>query len=94
VRWRVAGRIAIAWLITLPASGLMAAVAELIARIGPIGIAIDAVIGVGVIVLIYALSRRNRVAHHNVTDSGQVPVIQSPAESETAAVKRKKAVTK
>jgi PiT family inorganic phosphate transporter len=73
VRWRVAGRIAIAWLITLPASGLMAAVAELIARIGPIGIAIDSVIGLGVIITIYLLSRRNRVASDNVT--APVPVV-------------------
>jgi PiT family inorganic phosphate transporter len=95
VRWRVAGRIAVAWLITLPAAGLMAALAELIARIGPVGIAIDAAIGMGVVVLIYVLSRRNRVASHNVTDSGQVPVIspQNVAQ-QSAAAPKKKQVTK
>ena len=35
VRWRIAGRIAMAWLITLPASAAMAACAELVARLGP-----------------------------------------------------------
>lgn len=88
VRWRVAGRIAIAWLITLPASGLMAALAELIARIGPVGIAIDGVIGLGVIVAIYWRSRRNRIAHHNVT--GPVPVVPR----RTSVAERKRAMTK
>src|SRR5690606_41460564 len=35
VRWRVAGRIALAWLVTLPAAAAMAALAELVARLGP-----------------------------------------------------------
>lgn len=74
VRWRVAGRIAIAWLITLPAAGLMAALAELVARLGPIGIAIDAIIGVAVIVFIFVRSRRSVVAHHNVTDAPDAPL--------------------
>jgi PiT family inorganic phosphate transporter len=87
VRWRVAGRIATAWLITLPAAGIMAALAELIARIGPVGIAIDAAVGAGVIVVIFLRSRRDRVAHHNVTDTGTVPddaaAIPAPAKRAT-----------
>jgi len=79
VRWRVAGRIAIAWLITLPAAAVMAAAAELIARIGPIGIAIDAVIGVGVIVFIFVRSRRHKVDASNVTDT--IPVIPDDASA-------------
>ncbi len=67
VRWRVAGRIAVAWLITLPAAGAVAALAELVARLGVIGVAIDAIVGVGVTVFIFIRSRRRVVAHHNVT---------------------------
>ncbi|HOB57051.1 MAG: inorganic phosphate transporter [Microbacteriaceae bacterium] len=76
VRWRVAGRIAVAWLITLPAAGAVAALAELVARLGVIGVAIDAIVGVGVTVFIFIRSRRTVVAHHNVTaaaESGERP---------------------
>ena len=76
VRWRVAGRIAVAWLITLPAAGAVAALAGLVARLGVIGVAIDAIVGVGVTVFIFIRSRRTVVAHHNVTaaaESGERP---------------------
>lgn len=76
VRWRVAGRIAVAWLITLPAAGAVAALAELVARLGVIGVAVDAIVGVGVTVFIFIRSRRTVVAHHNVTaaaESGERP---------------------
>ncbi len=73
VRWRVAGRIAIAWLITLPAAAAVAAAAELIARIGPAGIAIDAALATGAILFMFIRSRRKRVAHHNVTDHDETP---------------------
>ena len=72
VRWRVAGRIAVAWLVTLPAAAAMAAVAELVARLGPWGIAADALAGTTVIVLMFRRSRRNPVNHKNVT--GEIPV--------------------
>lgn len=81
VRWRVAGRIAMAWLITLPAAGLVAALAELVARIGPVGIAIDALVGAGVIVFIFVRSRRSVVAHHNVTDVDVAPADASSLET-------------
>jgi Phosphate/sulphate permeases len=67
VRWRITGRIATAWLITLPSAGAMAAVAELVARLGPLGIAADALVGAVVIVLMFLRSRRNPVNHKNVT---------------------------
>jgi len=72
VRWRVAGRIGIAWLVTLPCAAIMAAIAELVARLGPIGIAADALAGAIVIILMFRRARRNPVNHKNVT--GEVPV--------------------
>ncbi|CAN5172489.1 inorganic phosphate transporter [soil metagenome] len=66
VRWRTAGRIALAWLITLPAAAVMAALAELLVKVGPVGIVIDALIGAGVIVAIFVRSRSSKVSHHNV----------------------------
>jgi len=66
VRWRTAGRIAIGWVITIPASAAVGALASWVALSGPIGVAIDALAAVGVIVWIFAYSRRNRVHANNV----------------------------
>ena len=67
VRWRVAGRIAVAWLVTLPCAAAIAAIAELVARLGPVGIAADALAGTVVIVLMFRRARRSPVNHTNVT---------------------------
>ncbi|MCO5293770.1 MAG: inorganic phosphate transporter [Homoserinimonas sp.] len=74
VRWRVAGRIGIAWLVTLPCAAAMAAVAELIARLGPLGVLADTIVGAVVIILMFRRSRRNPVNSKNVT--GEIPVIE------------------
>ena len=58
VRWGTAGRIAIGWLITIPASAVVAGLAALIADSGPAGIIIDVVIALVVIVGIFLWSRR------------------------------------
>ncbi len=74
VRWRVAGRIAVAWLVTLPCAAAIAAIAELVARLGPVGIAADALAGTVVIVLMFRRARRSPVNHTNVT--GEIPVVR------------------
>ncbi|MFD1712915.1 anion permease [Amnibacterium flavum] len=61
VRWSTAGRIAIGWLLTLPSAALIGAIAALVAALGPVGIAIDAVLGVAFIVIIFWRSSRTRV---------------------------------
>jgi PiT family inorganic phosphate transporter len=73
VRWRVTGRIAVAWLVTLPCAAIMAAIAELVARLGPLGILADALAGATVIVLMFRRAQKNPVNHKNVT--GEVPVL-------------------
>lgn len=75
VRWRTAGRIAIGWLLTLPAAGAVGALAALIALwLGGWGIAIDAVLALVVIVGLFLRSRRDAVTHANamsdVAESG------------------------
>jgi PiT family inorganic phosphate transporter len=75
VRWSVAGRIAVAWLITLPASAGVAALAEWVARMGAAGIVLDAVAAVVIVLTMFVISRRNRISHHNVT---RYPVPVSP----------------
>jgi len=61
VRWRVAGRIAIAWLITLPTAAAVAAAAELVARLGFWGVVADLVAVTGVSIVMFVRSRRHRV---------------------------------
>jgi len=63
VKWGTAGKIAIGWLITIPASGGLAALAALLAGVGDWGVVLDVVIAVAVILFIYLWSRRNRVTH-------------------------------
>lgn len=63
VRWRTAGRIALGWLITIPAAGLVGAVAAFIAGFGLWGILLDVLLAVGAILTIFLRSRRTRVDH-------------------------------
>jgi PiT family inorganic phosphate transporter len=76
VRWGMAGRIALGWVLTLPAAGIMGAFAAGLAYIGPVGVILDAVIGALVIVGIFLWSRRETVSHHNalneIDDAGRV----------------------
>ncbi len=70
VRWAVAGRMALAWLVTLPAAALVGAVALSIADAfgGATGFAAVSVLAVITVCGLYALSRRTRVDHTNVND--------------------------
>ena len=75
VRWRTVGRIAIGWLLTLPAAGAVGAVAALIVTwLGGWGVFIDAVLAVIIIVGLFLRSRRDEVNASNamseVADSG------------------------
>jgi inorganic phosphate transporter, PiT family len=85
VRWNVAGRMATAWIFTLPMAGLVGAGAYGLAHGigGSLGVIIDLIVLLGVAALIYIRSRGNKVDHANVNDewSGS----GTPAESEKAA---------
>src|SRR5690606_26172699 len=77
VRWRTAGRIAIGWLLTLPAAGGVGAFAALFVMwFDGWGVLIDAVIAVVVIVGLFLRSRKNAVnsanAMSDVAESGHV----------------------
>jgi PiT family inorganic phosphate transporter len=61
VRWSMAARIVLGWVITLPVSAAIGALAALISRLGVTGIVIDAIVGVGFIVAIFVLSRTTRI---------------------------------
>ncbi|MGF3055698.1 anion permease [Microbacterium sp. YY-01] len=95
VRWGTAGRIAIGWVLTLPAAGLVGGFAALlVVWWGSWGIGIDAVLAVAVIVGLYLRSRRNAVTAHNafsdVAASGHavdVPDAPPPTPRQARAIR-------
>lgn len=68
VRWGVAGRMAVAWVVTLPLAGLVGAITYWIVHY--IGGYPGAIVGFGLLVavsaVIYQRSRKNKVDHNNV----------------------------
>ncbi|MGW0363602.1 anion permease [Streptomyces sp. NPDC002990] len=68
VRWSTATRMFIAWGLTLPAAGLIAAAAELVTRTGDLGVAAVAVFLVASCAAIWLISRRQVVDHNNVNE--------------------------
>ncbi|MGI5468049.1 anion permease [Streptomyces sp. CA-132043] len=68
VRWSTAGRMVIAWGLTLPAAGLVAAGAAFLAGQGTWGVTTVAVLGLAICGAIWAASRRKPVDHSNVND--------------------------
>jgi PiT family inorganic phosphate transporter len=85
VRWNVAGRMATAWIFTLPSAALVGAGAEGLARAigGTPGVLVDLVILLAVVAVIYWRSRGSKVDHNNVNDEWTGSV--TPAEPEPAA---------
>jgi len=68
VRWSTAGRMAAAWALTLPAAGLFAGGAALLAARGSWGIAAVAVLALAGCLGIRAASRRRPIDHTNVNE--------------------------
>lgn len=68
IQWGTAGKIVIAWFITLPAAAVVGALCELIARIGDVGLVIDAVLGLAVILCIFVVSRRRPSGSSNALE--------------------------
>jgi PiT family inorganic phosphate transporter len=90
VRWKVAGRMAAAWLMTLPAAGIVGAIAYWVADLigGDLGILVVMGLLIATAVLIYLRSRRTAVNHHNVNaewEGTMVAIPSSTPEPETVA---------
>jgi PiT family inorganic phosphate transporter len=77
VHWSLARHVALAWLLTLPASAAVGAIAAWTAGTGPLGTIIVALVLVGVAGGIYAVSRRRRVTADNIND---LPVRSQPVD--------------
>ncbi|WP_328879370.1 inorganic phosphate transporter [Streptomyces sp. NBC_00299] len=86
VRWGVAGRMVVAWLVTLPAAALVGGVsAGVVKHGGNLGTAVVALVGAAVSAGIVFISRRNPVSAHNVNDTHEVTVRSTEAPKVGAA---------
>ncbi|MFF8847442.1 anion permease [Streptomyces sp. NPDC015127] len=82
VRWSTATRMFVAWGLTLPAAGLVAAGSEFVTQQGDWGVAAVAVFLVAACTAIWFVSRRQVVDHTNVNDVED----QEPAGVVTTAI--------
>lgn len=74
VRWNMVGKIALGWLFTLPAAGIVGALTALLVKTGIVGVLIAAVAGTAAVLLMFFLSSKSGVGHHNaleVEEAGQ-----------------------
>ena len=75
VRWSVARRMVFAWLLTLPGAGLVGGLAALLSDQGVVGVVALLVLLAGACLVIYFVSRRNKITYANVTESHEVLVL-------------------
>lgn len=79
VRWATAGKMVIAWLVTLPAAALVGAITSAIAGAGAWGVVIDLVLLAVMAAVIVRQANHHKVDHNNVNDSTQVGVRKGSA---------------
>ncbi|GLF98678.1 inorganic phosphate transporter [Streptomyces yaizuensis] len=85
VRWSTATRMFVAWGLTLPAAGLVAALSELVTKQGDWGVGVVAAFLVGSSVAIWIYSRRQVVDHTNVNETDDAAATEA-AEAEQGVV--------
>lgn len=81
VRWNTAGRMALAWLFTLPAAAIVGAAGGKLASTGAAGTVVVAIVALAVAGGVYLAARRNPVTANNVNDTAPVggDVLPAPA---------------
>ncbi|MEV4347552.1 inorganic phosphate transporter [Actinoplanes sp. NPDC049596] len=88
VRWRVAGRMVAAWLITLPSAAIVGALmwylADLVGGLG--GAIVVFVVLLAAAAFMYLRSRRKPIDHNNVNDEWDAPAADAPREPAGTAV--------
>jgi len=85
VRWATAGRMGTAWLLTLPAAGLVGALASWLAHLGDVGFGLVLAILLVGAVTIKIISSRHHVTADNVNDTHEVKVLAKVAEEPVPA---------
>src|SRR3954452_13998858 len=87
VRWGVAGRMPIAWVLPLPSAAVVGAICWELANAigGALGIGVVFLILVGAAAFMYVRSRKNKINQDNVNDegSGRPAPAEAPAEPKT-----------
>lgn len=81
VRWATARRMLTAWLLTLPAAGIVGALAGLLAHQGTWGVVALLVVLLGGIVGLVWLASHNAVSHDNVNDDHEVKIRRKAAST-------------
>jgi PiT family inorganic phosphate transporter len=89
IQWGTAGKIVIAWFITLPASAAIGALCELVARFGVVGLLVDAVLGLAAILAIFIFSRRRPAEQSNALEVDVALNSVMTRQERRAAVKRR-----
>jgi PiT family inorganic phosphate transporter len=86
VRWRLVGNVALAWLFTLPCSGVAGAVCYFLAHAigGTLGVTILAIAAAALLGVLFKLSRKNSVNALNVNDT-LVEAADAGTEAHTVA---------
>ncbi|ANW20821.1 inorganic phosphate transporter [Streptomyces clavuligerus] len=84
VRWSTATRMFVAWGLTLPAAGLVAALSELVTKQGPWGVGVVLAFLIGSSVAIWVYSRRQVVDHTNVNEAETAEETDAPGVVTTA----------
>jgi PiT family inorganic phosphate transporter len=72
VRWGMVGKIALGWLFTLPAAGIVGALTALLVKTGIVGVLIAAIAGTGAVLFMFFYSRKSAVGHHNAVEVEEV----------------------
>ena len=87
VRWNVAGRMATAWVFTLPSAAIVGAAAYALAHVigGTLGVVVDLIILVAIAAFIYWRSRSTKVDPNNVNDEWTGSVAPPPVPATAAA---------
>ena len=87
VRWRVAGRMVAAWLITLPSAAIVGAIMWYIGNVfgGLGGAIVDFVILVALAAFMYLRSRKAPVSHNNVNDDWEDAPAPEPVPAGAAS---------
>lgn len=85
VRWATAGKMAVAWLVTLPCAAVVGALASLVGSLGTWGLVADLALLLVAAGLILRQASHHRVDHTNVNDSHTIDVRKNTSVSEGAA---------
>ncbi|UOZ10216.1 MULTISPECIES: inorganic phosphate transporter [unclassified Amycolatopsis] len=73
VRWGVAGKMVVAWALTLPAAAIVGAIAAEVSTLGTWGTVLIGLAGVVIAVGIYLASRRNPISANTITEPEPAP---------------------